>query len=237
MGEEESYRPGPGGVGSIIELTKEIKGDPDNALLYAQRSECFRIIQQHYHAVRDADKVIDLRPDWYKGYYYKGLAEFGAEHYRAAVESFENGLQHEPDEALLKALQQANRAIFSNRMTNRGRVIKGFFFGCLVGALALAANDFLLPNPIVKNVFLKFILFSAWGYAGTELAKKYITMLENDRDQRLLAPDALFPFTSDTEPSSKRKAKSVSTGTSMDPPTEDKSTVRTRRGRPQDKTS
>eukprot|EP00057_Strongylocentrotus_purpuratus_P013836 XP_011668310.1 PREDICTED: uncharacterized protein LOC100889414 [Strongylocentrotus purpuratus] len=148
-----------------------------------------------------------------------------------------DGLQYEPDEALIKALHQANRARFANRINNRGRLVKGFFLGCLVGALALAANDYLLPNPLVKNIFLKVILFSAWGYCGIELAKNYISMLEKDRDQRLQAPDPLFPFTSDTEPASKRKPTSASTGTSTDPPTEDKSNLRTRRGRTQDQAS
>lgn len=223
-----------GGIASILELTKEIKIDPDNAALYAERSECFRIIQQHYHARKDAERVISLRPDWFKGYYYKGLAEFGAEHFKTAVESFEDGLQYNADDDdMISALQKASRAWLMSKINERTRVIKGLVLGCVVGALALAANDWILPSPIVKNIFLKIFLFAAWGFCGTELAKNYSKMLETDRNKRLEAPDELFPFSSDSSTPSRSKPASSSMGTSTDGLTSDggHSDVRPRRGR------
>ncbi|XP_071504951.1 uncharacterized protein [Diadema antillarum] len=186
-----------GGIAEIIELTKEIKLDSDNALLYARRSHCFRIIQQYYHAVKDAEMVIRLKPKWWKGYYCKGLAEFGAEHYTAALESFEEGLTYSSDDDLITALRKASRATFSARMTKRMRTVKGFFLGLVIGGLALAVNDFLLPVPIIQNIFLKVIVMASWGFCGVETAKGYSKMLEQERDQRLEPPKDPFPFISD----------------------------------------
>ncbi|CUI14832.1 unnamed protein product [Bodo saltans] len=67
---------------SIRLYTRALERDPHNHALYSNRSACYLQaakqmgIDTRLMALRDADKVIELRPDWFKGYSRKGDALF-----------------------------------------------------------------------------------------------------------------------------------------------------------------
>ena len=50
----------------MLHYTQAIKAEPRNHLLYSNRSLAFLKIDQHYHALEDAKKVVQLMPDWPK---------------------------------------------------------------------------------------------------------------------------------------------------------------------------
>ena len=51
---------------ALLHYTKAIKLECDDAALYSNRSLAFLKAQQYYHAKEDADKVIELKPNWTK---------------------------------------------------------------------------------------------------------------------------------------------------------------------------
>lgn len=59
--------------------------------------------------MQDADECIRLEPTFSKGYSRKGHLQFFMKDYDAALETYEAGLKHDPDNAELK--EGVNRAL------------------------------------------------------------------------------------------------------------------------------
>lgn len=83
-------------------------------MLYSNRSACYCSLKQYDKALQDANKTIELKKDWAKGYSRKGAALFGEGDYAKAVEAYTEGLQIEPENAQLrKGLEDAKSAAAS----------------------------------------------------------------------------------------------------------------------------
>lgn len=87
---------------AIKHFTEAIKLDPTNHVLYSNRSASFASLQQYKEALVDADKTIDLKPDWSKGYSRKGAALFGLGKLDEAAHAYTQGLQLEPNNQQLR---------------------------------------------------------------------------------------------------------------------------------------
>lgn len=62
--------------------------------------------------MQDAEKTVELKPDWPKGYSRKGAALYGLEELQDAVSVYEKGLSLDPENALLKkGLQDVQAAM------------------------------------------------------------------------------------------------------------------------------
>lgn len=109
--EEGDYRK------AIRLYTRAIERDSGNAALYSNRSACYvqaakqMGMDTRSMALRDADKVIELRPDWFKGYSRRGDALFKLQRFHEAAEAYERGLALDPENTnLLHSLGEARNA-------------------------------------------------------------------------------------------------------------------------------
>jgi stress-induced-phosphoprotein 1 len=58
-----------------IELySKAIEETPADHTIYGNRAAAYQNSSQFAEAIQDADKCIELKPDWAKGYIRKGMA-------------------------------------------------------------------------------------------------------------------------------------------------------------------
>ncbi|KAJ1822164.1 Hsp90 cochaperone [Coemansia sp. RSA 2598] len=83
-------------------FTQAIELDPTNHVLYSNRSASLASLKKYDEALKDAEKTIEIKPDWPKGYSRKGAALFGMHRLEEAKETYEAGLKHDPENALLK---------------------------------------------------------------------------------------------------------------------------------------
>ncbi|KAJ1782785.1 Hsp90 cochaperone, partial [Coemansia sp. RSA 2167] len=83
-------------------FTQAIELDSTNHVLYSNRSASLASLKKYDEALKDAEKTIEIKPDWPKGYSRKGAALFGLRQYADAHETYEEGLKHDPNNALLK---------------------------------------------------------------------------------------------------------------------------------------
>ncbi|TDH67457.1 hypothetical protein CCR75_005965 [Bremia lactucae] len=92
--------------------TRAIELDPENAVYYSNRSAAYLAMgDARGKALKDAEKCIDLKPTWWKGYSRKGAAEHALQRYDAARATYNEGLKLEPDNAsLLQAAEEAYAA-------------------------------------------------------------------------------------------------------------------------------
>ncbi|XP_026215995.1 stress-induced-phosphoprotein 1-like isoform X2 [Anabas testudineus] len=74
-------------------FTKAIHCDPKDHRFYGNRSYCYSCLEQYSTALTDAQKSIQLAPDWPKGYFRKGCALMGLKLYGDAEKAIEQVLK------------------------------------------------------------------------------------------------------------------------------------------------
>jgi stress-induced-phosphoprotein 1 len=93
-------------------FTLAITADPENAVLYSNRSAAHASLKQWSEALSDAQKTTELRPEWGKGWSRLGSALQGRGDYKDAHEAFAKGLEVDPSNAQLqKGLESTEAAM------------------------------------------------------------------------------------------------------------------------------
>lgn len=82
-------------------FTKAIEEDPSNHVLYSNRSAAYSALQEGKDALQDAEKVIEIKSDWPKGFLRRGVAYETLYKYPEAHSSFQAGLKLDPEDATL----------------------------------------------------------------------------------------------------------------------------------------
>ena len=89
---------------NAIELfTQAIELDPQNHVLYSNRSACHASLKEFKAAVEDADNCIQIKGDWAKGYSRKGAALHGLGDLQGACDAYEKCLELDPANAQAKS--------------------------------------------------------------------------------------------------------------------------------------
>ncbi|KAI0839331.1 hypothetical protein F5Y06DRAFT_32615 [Hypoxylon sp. FL0890] len=97
---------------AIDAFTKAISIDPNNHVLYSNRSAAYASKKDWVNALKDAEKTTEIKPDWPRGWGRKGAALHGSGDLLAASEAYEEGLKHDPNNAGLKSsLASVQRAM------------------------------------------------------------------------------------------------------------------------------
>ncbi|PNH03569.1 Heat shock protein STI [Tetrabaena socialis] len=143
---------------AITYFTQAIEVDPSNHVLYSNRSASHASLKDYGAALEDAqkaaDKCIELKPDFAKGYSRKGALQFFMKEWDKAIETYQKGLALEPDNQELKdGLQRAIDAI--------GRFASGAASAEEVKdrqnrSMADPEVQHILKDPIMQNVLRDF---------------------------------------------------------------------------------
>lgn len=92
-------------------FTDAIALAPGNHVLYSNRSAALASVHRYSEALADAEKTVELKPDWAKGYSRLGAAHLGLGDAASAVAAYEKGLFLDPTNEGLKAgLADAKKA-------------------------------------------------------------------------------------------------------------------------------
>lgn len=109
-------------------FTQAIASDPSSHLLYSNRSAAYARLGQFTPALLDANKAIELKPDWFKGHSRRAAAYMGLRNWRPALAAFEAGLRLEPNNAYMleeaariKKLLEGGNAPSSSTPASNGR--------------------------------------------------------------------------------------------------------------------
>ena len=93
-------------------FTLAIAADPENAVLYSNRSAAFASLKQWPEAIEDAQKTTELRPDWGKGWSRLGSALQGCGKIEEAHEVFLKGIEVDPsNQQIQKGLEVTKAAM------------------------------------------------------------------------------------------------------------------------------
>lgn len=81
-------------------------GSPD-AILHSNRSVAFLRLGQLYYANEDAERAIQLRPDWAKAHYRRGEVQKAGGQFDSALLSYARALQLQPtDDCIIEAAKR-----------------------------------------------------------------------------------------------------------------------------------
>lgn len=99
--------------------------DEKNAVLYSNRSAAYAKAGLYERSLQDAEKAIELRPDWAKAYSRKGaaLAYLGRRH--EACAAYESGLQYDPENAQLRESLSETKRIMAQKTAPFGDMFSG----------------------------------------------------------------------------------------------------------------
>ncbi|KAG1682020.1 Stress-induced-phosphoprotein 1 [Nymphon striatum] len=82
--------------------SEAIEIDPENYVLYSNRSAAYAKAENYTSALADAEKTINLKSDWGKGYSRKAAALSFLKRYSEAESTYKEGLKVDPDSQQLK---------------------------------------------------------------------------------------------------------------------------------------
>ncbi|XP_050347312.1 stress-induced-phosphoprotein 1 [Nymphalis io] len=95
---------------AIKYYTSAIELDPNNHVLYSNRSAAYAKKKKYSAALEDADKTVSLNPSWSKGYSRKGSALAYLWRFDESIEAYEKGLELNPgNEQLLAGLENVKK--------------------------------------------------------------------------------------------------------------------------------
>ncbi|KAE8349222.1 hypothetical protein BDV28DRAFT_141668 [Aspergillus coremiiformis] len=97
---------------AIDKFTQAIEIEPQNHILYSNRSAVYSAQFEYQKALEDANKATEIKPDWSKGWQRKGAAYRGLGDLLAAHDAYEEALKIEPGSELAKSgMNAVKRAI------------------------------------------------------------------------------------------------------------------------------
>ncbi|EED21807.1 heat shock protein (Sti1), putative [Talaromyces stipitatus ATCC 10500] len=88
---------------AIDKFTQAIEIEPQNHVLYSNRSAVYAATHDYQKALDDANKATEIKPDWAKGWSRKGAAARGLGDLLAAHDAYEEALKLEPTNDQFKA--------------------------------------------------------------------------------------------------------------------------------------
>lgn len=88
---------------AIDKFSQAIALQPENHILYSNRSAAYASKKDWDNALKDAEKTTEIKPDWAKGWGRKGAALHGKGDLLGANDAYEAGLKHDPNNAQLKS--------------------------------------------------------------------------------------------------------------------------------------
>lgn len=100
--------------------TEALELDPDNHIIYSNRSAAHMKNDSKSEALRDAEKCVKLNPEFSKGYNRLGVAQQSLRRYNDAIDTFKKGIAIEPaNQALFSALCACQEAHENDKRQKR----------------------------------------------------------------------------------------------------------------------
>jgi stress-induced-phosphoprotein 1 len=81
---------------AVKEYTEGLRRDPQNKGLYSNRCAAYIKLMEFGYALKDADKCLELDPNFVKAYFRKGTIHHLSKEYHKALSAYDTGLKIDP---------------------------------------------------------------------------------------------------------------------------------------------
>ncbi|KAH6818117.1 stress-inducible protein [Perilla frutescens var. frutescens] len=100
---------------AVKHYSEAIKRNPEDPKSYSNRAACYTKLGAMPEGLKDAEKCIELDPTFSKGYTRKGAIQFFMKEHDKALETYQEGLKHDPQnqellDGIRRCVEQINKA-------------------------------------------------------------------------------------------------------------------------------
>ncbi|KAB1217058.1 Hsp70-Hsp90 organizing protein 3 [Morella rubra] len=103
---------------AVKHYTESLRRNPNDPRAYSNRAACYTKLGALPEGLKDAEKCIELDPTFSKGYNRKGAVQFFMKEYEKALETYQEGLKHDPNNQEL--IDGVRRCIEQIKKASRG---------------------------------------------------------------------------------------------------------------------
>ncbi|KAL0923707.1 hypothetical protein M5K25_007774 [Dendrobium thyrsiflorum] len=137
---------------AVKHYTEALKRNPLDPKTYSNRAACYTKLGALPEGLKDAEKCIELDPSFSKGYTRKGAVQFFMKEYDKALETYQEGLKHDPKnheliDGVRRCVEQINR-------TNRGDISPEELKERQAKAMQDPEIQNILSDPIMRQVLV-----------------------------------------------------------------------------------
>ncbi|KAI9338912.1 hypothetical protein DFJ73DRAFT_798110 [Zopfochytrium polystomum] len=98
--------------GAIAHFSDAVAIDPNNAVLFSNRSAAHASLRDYQAALDDADRAVALKKEWAKGHSRRGAALQGLARYKDAAAAYAAAVALDPANAQLQKAKAENDALY-----------------------------------------------------------------------------------------------------------------------------
>lgn len=130
--------------------SEALKRNPNDHKIYSNRAACYMKLGAFMEAQKDADRCIEIDPKFPKGYTRKGGVQFFMKEYDKAMETYQKGLEIDPENEELK--NGIKSCIDKINQGNRGELSEDEMKARQEKAMADPEIQNILQDPVMRQV-------------------------------------------------------------------------------------
>ncbi|KAJ9706818.1 hypothetical protein PVL29_002006 [Vitis rotundifolia] len=139
---------------AIKHYTESLRRNPNDPKAYSNRAACYTKLGALPEGLKDAEKCIELDPTFSKGYTRKGAVQFFMKEYDKALETYQEGLKHDPSNQEL--LDGVKRCIDQINKASRGEISPEDLKERQAKAMQDPEIQNILSDPVMRQVLIDF---------------------------------------------------------------------------------
>ncbi|KAJ0243204.1 Hsp70-Hsp90 organizing protein 3 [Hirschfeldia incana] len=139
---------------AVKHYSEAIKRNPKDVRAYSNRAACYTKLGALPEGLKDAEKCIELDASFTKGYNRKGAIQFFMKEYDKAMETYQEGLKHDPKNQEL--LDGVRRCVEQINKANRGDLTPEELKERQAKAMQDPEVQNILSDPVMRQVLVDF---------------------------------------------------------------------------------
>ncbi|KFK26931.1 hypothetical protein AALP_AA8G311800 [Arabis alpina] len=139
---------------AVKHYSEAIKRNPNDVRAYSNRAACYTKLGALPEGLKDAEKCIELDSSFTKGYSRKGAIQFFMKEYDKAMETYQEGLKHDPKNQEL--LDGVKRCVEQINKANRGDLTPEELKERQAKAMQDPEVQNILSDPVMRQVLVDF---------------------------------------------------------------------------------
>ncbi|XP_040987240.1 hsp70-Hsp90 organizing protein 3-like [Juglans microcarpa x Juglans regia] len=139
---------------AVKHYTESLRRNPKDPKAYSNRAACYTKLGALPEGLKDAEKCIELDPTFSKGYTRKGAVQFFMKEYDKALETYQEGLKHDPSNPEL--LDGVRRCVEQINKASRGDLSTEELEERRAKAMQDPEIQNILQDPVMRQVLIDF---------------------------------------------------------------------------------
>ncbi|OAY59965.1 hsp70-Hsp90 organizing protein 3 [Manihot esculenta] len=139
---------------AVKHYTESLRRNPKDPKAYSNRAACYTKLGALPEGLKDAEKCIELDPTFSKGYTRKGAVQFFMKEYDKALETYQEGLRHDPQNQEL--LDGVRRCVEQLNKASRGDLSPEELKERQAKAMQDPEIQNILSDPVMRQVLVDF---------------------------------------------------------------------------------